>query len=144
MSPLTSNLLYCNISVHDIQYEFIGMSTVADTANQGTFRTISYVASSMHTTKLLAAMLDSTIPANQAAFRSDGAGLRQGATFQDSYAQELSRAMIGATAAMFEGSQAQIVSQVSTTLGSKVQLLPLALMLTTSFAYWYARSPPLL
>ncbi|KAG9011455.1 hypothetical protein FRB94_008286 [Tulasnella sp. JGI-2019a] len=129
------NILYCNVSIRDVTYDYTPpFSSATNSAGEGTYKMTSWTNASPRVTSLLAAYVDS--PWLQISQRVEGAGyLGQSMTYVDAYAQELSRELVAFSASIWEPSQVLSVQNVEQKLGSRVQIIPLALYVSAVLLY---------
>lgn len=66
--------------------------------------------------------------------RIDGAGLREG-SYTTAFAQELSRELMSLSAALYDPLPVAAIKRTSVALGSRIQLVPLALYLAAVVIY---------
>lgn len=133
-------MLYCNVSVHDVHYRyttnFSKMTYSAENVSSLTgYQTISYEKSSTRITMLLATMIDVFITAENVLTPTQGMGLSSG-SFASAYALQLSKTLVAMSASIFQPSDAQGVTTVSQTVGSRINIIPLLLILAIAVSYW--------
>lgn len=135
------NLLYCNVSVRDIHYRYT-TSIATDSSSgdlsslsSGTFETRTSGDASLRTTMLLASMLDSNSMSTNMWLATEDIGPQAG-PFTDIYALQLSKQLIGLSAALYEPFPAVAVSSLKPAIGSRIQVVPLILTLSVACLYW--------
>ncbi|KAG8932298.1 hypothetical protein FRC00_000072 [Tulasnella sp. 408] len=124
------NVLYCNTTVSDVKYRYIPASS----GTGGSYQTISSTVSTVRMASLVSIGLDMGIIRKNLPSRIEGAGLRRG-SYTTAFAQELSRELMGLTAALYEPVPVTAIAETSFVLGSRVQLVPLGLYLTSVIIY---------
>ncbi|KIO22307.1 hypothetical protein M407DRAFT_216733 [Tulasnella calospora MUT 4182] len=124
------NVLYCNSTVNDVKYRYIPASS----GTGGSYQTISLTVSSVRMASLVSIGLDMGSIQWNLPSRIEGAGLR-GGSYTTAFAQELSRELIGLSAALYEPIPVTAIAETSVVLGSRVQLVPLGLYLASVVIY---------
>lgn len=127
------NLLNCNITFHDIDYEYsddTGMGV-------GTFTTKAYSDSSPQTRQLLLALASTNMAdiAYNIDLFIDGSGIATG-SYADSYAIELSREFMAFGASAFIPSQVESIHILKRVVGSRIELIPMVLYLAIIVVFW--------
>ncbi|KAG8932300.1 hypothetical protein FRC00_000074, partial [Tulasnella sp. 408] len=124
------NVLYCNSTVNDVNYRY----KPALNGVGGSYQIISSTMSSSRMSYLVAIGTHMGVMRKILPSRIEGAGLR-GGSYTITFAQELSRELIGLTAAMYEPIPVTAIKRTSVVLGSRIQLVPLALYLAAVVIY---------
>jgi len=124
------NLIYCNVTVFDIDYRY----TSSASSTIGTFEAINAVPSDLTTTFRIASTVEFGISMNYVPQRVEGTGIKSG-SYVDAYALELSRELIALSALIWEPAPASEVSAYEQVLGSKINVVPLALFVATVLSF---------
>ncbi|KAG8907626.1 hypothetical protein FRC01_007616 [Tulasnella sp. 417] len=124
------NVLYCNSTVNDVKYRYIPASS----GTGGSYQTISSTVSSVRMATLVSIGMDMGVIRNILPSRIEGAGLR-GGSYTTAFAQELSRELMGLSAALYEPIPVTAIAETSVVLGSRVHLVPLGLYLASVVIY---------
>ncbi|KIO22309.1 hypothetical protein M407DRAFT_28182 [Tulasnella calospora MUT 4182] len=124
------NVLYCNSTINDVKHLYkpasngVGGSYQIISSNVSTSRMAYLVAIGTHM-----GVIQKNLPS-----RIEGAGLR-GGSYTTAFAQELSRELMGLSAALYEPIPVTAIAGTSVVLGSRVQLIPLGLYLASVVIY---------
>ncbi|KAG8948018.1 hypothetical protein FRC04_010060 [Tulasnella sp. 424] len=124
------NVLYCNSTVYDVNYRYLPASD----GTSGSYQALSSSISNIQMATLVSIGLDIGFIQRNMPSRIEGAGLR-GGSYTTAFAQELSRELIGLSAALYEPVPVTAIAETSVVLGSRVQLVPLALYLAAVVIY---------
>ncbi|KAG8907625.1 hypothetical protein FRC01_007615 [Tulasnella sp. 417] len=124
------NVLYCNSTINDVKHLY----EPASNGVGGSYQIISSDISSSRMAYLVAIGFDMGVIRKHLPSRIEGAGLR-GGSYTTAFAQELSRELMGLTAAMYEPIPVTAIQRTSVVLGSRVQLIPLGLYLGSVLIY---------
>lgn len=129
------NLLLCNVSVHDVDYRYNPISPSGPAAAE-VYNTLSSTDSSATTNKLLAAVVQ-YFKTPWTGQRTEGTGLQSG-NFAEAYALELSRELLAFSASIYEPRPVSRIMNVDNTIvGSRLQVVPMALFLVWVLLYSY-------
>ncbi|KAG8913760.1 hypothetical protein FRC01_004396 [Tulasnella sp. 417] len=124
------NVLYCNNTVNDVKYRYVPASNNVE----GSYQIISSDPSTVRMASLISIGVDMAALWRNVPSRTDGAGLR-GGSYTTAFAQELSRQLIGLSAALYEPIPVTAIAETSVVLGSRVHLIPLGLYLASVVIY---------
>lgn len=130
--------------MRDVKFSYT--PSFSSTSGDGTYAMDSWTSATPRVTSLLAAYIDSTYLQTYVSQRVEGSGYVTGESmpYVDAYAQELSRELVAFSASIWEPAQAISVQNAEQKLGSKVQVVPLALYVLAVLSYrCVGAGPPL-
>jgi hypothetical protein len=120
------NVLVCNVDVVSATYAY----------SNGTFKTLERsTVTDLNMTRRIAAYSGTNYITNGVANAVEGTGLVSG-DYAMTFGLELSRRLMALTGSIYEPSDSLGVKMVVPTIGAKLQLVPLVLLVTTQVVYW--------
>ncbi|KAF7982208.1 hypothetical protein HWV62_29392 [Athelia sp. TMB] len=130
------NVVYCNVTTVNIQYEYTPPSSTAPSSQGGTYTTITTnLAPAPRIPMLVATGLDNGPILSWVPDRVDGVGWQGAGNYLESFALEMSRELMAFTAMLWQPEQVLSIQDVAGVIGSRVQIAPLALYVGAVLLY---------
>lgn len=130
------NVVYCNVTTVNIQYEYTPPSSTAPSTQGGTYTTITTsLAPAPRVPMLVATGLDNGPILSWVPDRVDGVGWQGAGNYLESFALEMSRELMAFTAMLWQPEQVLSIQDVAGVIGSRVQIAPLALYVGAVLLY---------
>lgn len=133
------NVLYCNISIREVQYRYANPSSSSSSSSpgDGAYTIESWNLAPLHLTSLMATYIDSPYMSKYVPERVEGAGLSSSSiSYEDAFALELSRELVAFSSSIWAPSSVLDIQSRNESLGSRIQLVPLTLYVSAVLLYW--------